>query len=151
MIDNAPNINSSTRAKSRVDLGGTNMFYGAIPILFEFAKKLRNNQTEAESHLWNYLRGNKILNVRFKRQHPIFYFVADFYCHQAKLIIEVDGGYHKVPEQYEYDSNRDSDLEKFGLKVLRFTNERVFSDTEKVIEEITEEVKSRIRAPLPTP
>lgn len=120
------------------------MFYGALPILFEFAKELRNNQTEAELFLWNFLRGNRILNVRFKRQHPIFYFVADFYCHTAKLIIEVDGGYHKLPEQFEYDKNRDIELEQFGLKVLRFTNKRVFYDTEKVIREITEEVERRI-------
>ena len=70
-----------------------NMFYGAGPILFEFAKNLRNNQTEAEQYLWNYLKGNQILNVRFKRQHPVLYFVADFYCHKAKLVIEIDGGY----------------------------------------------------------
>ena len=110
------------------------MFYGALPILFEFAKELRNNQTEAELFLWNFLRGNRILNVRFKRQHPIFYFVADFYCHTAKLIIEVDGGYHKLPEQFEYDKNRDTELEQFGLKVLRFTNKRVFYDTERSFE-----------------
>lgn len=120
------------------------MFFGAVPILFEFANKLRNNQTEAERYLWDYLSGNKIQNVRFKRQHPIFYFVADFYCHQAKLIIELDGGYHHLPEQFEYDEDRDKELDNFGLKVLRFTNERVFSDTKKVIEEITEEVKRRI-------
>lgn len=125
------------------------MFFGAVPILFEFANKLRNNQTEAERYLWSYLSGNKIQNVRFKRQHPIFYFVADFYCHQAKLIIEVDGGYHQLPKQFEYDENRDKELENFCLKVLRFTNERVFSDTEKVIEEITEEVKRRIHTPNP--
>ena len=120
------------------------MFFGAVPILFEFAKELRNNQTEAERYLWNYLSGNKIQNVRFKRQHPVFYFVADFYCHQAKLIIEVDGGYHKLPEQFEYDEYRDGELDKFGLKVLRFTNERVFFDTEKVVEEISEQVRMRI-------
>ncbi len=124
-----------------------NMFFGAVPILFEFAKKLRNNPTEAESYLWNYLSGNKIQNVRFKRQHPIFYFVADFYCHQAKLIIEIDGGYHLLPQQFQYDKQRDTELENFGLKVLRFTNERVFLDTEKVVEEITEEVKRRIHIP----
>ncbi len=136
--------NNGQHLNSSLGQGDSNMFYGAIPILFEFAKDLRNNPTEAESYLWNFLCGNKILNVRFKRQHPIFYFVADFYCHQAKLIIEVDGGYHKIPGQYEYDINRDVELEQFGLKVLRFTNERVFTDTERVIEEITQEVEIRI-------
>ena len=120
------------------------MFYGAPQILFEFAKRLRNEQTDAERYLWNFLSEKQVLNVRFKRQHPVFYFVADFYCHRAKLIIEVDGGYHKVSEQYEYDANRDAELAKFGLKVLRFTNEQVFLNTEKVIEKITHEVRKRI-------
>ncbi len=78
------------------------MFYGALPIHYELAKQLRNNQTEAEVFLWNNLNSLKILgvNFRFKRQHPILYFIADFYCHKAKLIIEVDGGYHDLPEQF---------------------------------------------------
>jgi len=71
--------------------------------------------------------------VRFKRQHPILYFIADFYCHKAKLIIEVDGGYHNLPEQYMYDMNRDEELDEFGLKVIRFTNEQVFNDIENVL------------------
>lgn len=121
------------------------MFYGASPILFEFAKKLRNNPTDAEGFLWNFLREKRILNVRFRRQHPVFYFVADFYCHSAKLIVEVDGGYHKLSEQFEYDVKRDWELEKLGLKVLRFTNERVFQDTDKVVEEITDEIKKRLK------
>ena len=75
-----------------------NMFYGASAIHFELAKKLRDSQTEAESFLWNNLGSLNIPNIRFKRQHPILYFIADFYCHKAKLVIEVDGGYHNIPE-----------------------------------------------------
>ena len=66
---------------------GSNMFYGAMPILFQLASKLRDNQTDAEVFLWNHLVDLKYLKVRFKRQHPILYFIADFYCHKAKLII----------------------------------------------------------------
>lgn len=84
-----------------------NMFFGAQPILFEFAKELRANETDAEMFLWHYLSNKDLYNVRFKRQHPIQYFIADFYCHKAKLVIEVDGGYHKLAAQFEYDSNRD--------------------------------------------
>lgn len=120
------------------------MFYGAGPILFEFAKNLRNNQTEAEQYLWNYLKGNQILNVRFKRQHPVLYFVADFYCHKAKLVIEIDGGYHRLPKQYEYDMCRDSELNRLGLEVLRFTNKEVFQETDKVIKIIINAVKQRL-------
>ncbi|MDR0970192.1 MAG: endonuclease domain-containing protein [Lentimicrobiaceae bacterium] len=120
------------------------MFYGAPPILFDFAKKMRNNQTEAEAVLWLYL-SNKQKGLRFKRQHPIKYFIADFYCHKAKLVIEVDGGYHILPEQYEYDKNRDYELNELGLKILRFTNEQVLFDIENVMRDIEREL------PPPTP
>jgi phosphoribosylanthranilate isomerase len=116
-----------------------NMFYGAEPILFEFAKINRLNPTEAEEFLWKQISVNKF-GVRFKRQHPILYFIADFYCHQSKLVIEVDGGYHKIPSQYEYDCNRDSELKELGLKVIRFTNEEVLFDIENVLKRITEEI-----------
>ena len=117
------------------------MFYGAEPILFELAKKLRANQTEAESVLWLYLLNNQI-GFRFKRQHPIKYFIADFYCHKAKLVIEIDGGYHQLPEQYEYDKNRDYELEELGLKVIRFTNEQVFFDIENTMKSIQKELNN---------
>ena len=141
---NEQNNGVSTTSKSPLgDLGvGVTMFYGAPPILFEFAKKMRNNQTEAEAVLWLYL-SNKQKGFRFKRQHPIKYFIADFYCHKAKLVIEVDGGYHQLPEQYEYDQNRDYELEELGLKVLRFTNEQVFFDIENVIKDIEKELKKK--------
>ena len=117
------------------------MYYGANPILFEFAKRLRANPTEAESVLWLYLSNNQI-GLRFKRQHPIKYFIADFYCHKAKLVIEIDGGYHQLPEQYEYDKNRDCELKEFGLKIIRFTNEQVLFDIENTIKNIQKELKN---------
>lgn len=120
-----------------------NMFYGALPIHFEIAKKLRNNQTEAENYLWNYLSNLQKNGLRFKRQHPILYFIADFYCHKAKLIIEVDGCYHDTPEQFEYDQNRDAELEALGLKVIRFTNNDVFTEIASTIEIIEKEIQSR--------
>jgi len=122
------------------ELGGNNMFYGAIPILFEFAKKMRNNQTEAESVLWQYLSNSQRKGFRFRRQHPIKYFIADFYCHSKKLIIEVDGGYHQIPEQYEYDRNRDYELEELGLKILHFANEQVLFDIENTLKIIDNEL-----------
>jgi cyclase len=125
-----------------------NMHYGAAPILFEFAKNLRKNPTEAESVLWNYLSNNQQV-FRFRRQHPIKFFIADFYCHRAKLIIEVDGGYHQIPEQYEYDQNRDHELDELGLKVLRFTNEQVFFDIENTIKSIENELVIHTYPPTP--
>lgn len=121
-----------------------NMFYGALPIHFELAKKLRNHQTEAELFLWKHLPYIKTTGIRFKRQHPVLYFIADFYCHQAKLIIEVDGGYHELPEQFLYDESRDAELKELGLKVLRFKNEEIFNDIEAVLKSISQEINDRI-------
>ena len=122
-----------------------NMFYGATPILLELAKQLRNKQTETEIFLWEHLSLLNIPKIRIKRQHPVLYFVADFYCHKAKLIIEVDGGYHNIPEQYLYDKERDKELEDLGLKIIRFTNEEVFTQTEKTIKQIETEIINRLK------
>ncbi|MDH6305847.1 very-short-patch-repair endonuclease [Parabacteroides sp. PF5-5] len=112
------------------------MFYGAPPILFELAKELRLQETEAEKYLWQFLSGKQFHGYRFKRQHPILYFIADFYCHKIKLVIEVDGSYHRVPEQYEYDKNREHELEELGIRVIRFTNEEVLFDIDSVLKKI---------------
>ncbi|GHT57929.1 hypothetical protein AGMMS50239_01320 [Bacteroidia bacterium] len=122
------------------DIGFVNMFYNAPQILFEFAKSNRANPTEAEDFLWKQLCDNKLKQFHFRRQHPIKYFIADFYCHKTKLIIEVDGGYHTIPEQYEYDRTRDSELEELGITILHFTNEQVFYETDRVLETINNEL-----------
>ena len=109
------------------------MFYDASPEIFRRAEELRNNMTEAEKVLWEKLRKSQ-LGVRFKAQHPIEIFIADFYCHKAKLVIEVDGEIHKF--QKEYDQGRVAELEKYGLKIIRFTNYEVIQNTDQVIENI---------------
>jgi cyclase len=116
------------------------MYYGATPALLEFARQLRLNETEAEKELWRHLSKKQVNGMRFRRQHPVLYFIADFFCPQAKLVIEVDGGIHNLPAQYEYDRNRDRELMSLGLKVLRFTNEEVFSNIDKVVETIITEI-----------
>ena len=77
------------------------MYFGAKPDLLEKAKVLRKNMTNAEKILWDRLKDNQVLNIRFRRQHPIDLFIADFYCHSARLAIELDGEIHK--SQAEYD------------------------------------------------
>jgi cyclase len=116
------------------------MFYGASPILFKLAKELRINETEAEKYLWVFLSKSQFHGHRFKRQHPVLYFIADFYCHETKLVIEIDGGYHRIPEQYEYDKNRDYELTELGITVIRFTNEEVLFDIDNVLKRISEEL-----------
>ena len=111
------------------------MFFGAAPSVFEFAKQLRHTMTEAEAKLW--LRLNKKqLGLRFKPQHPIGGFVADFYCHKAKLAVEVDGLIHLGKSEKEYDKNREAVFKKFGIKTIRFTNDDVMNRIEDVVEEI---------------
>ena len=109
------------------------MFYGAKRTIFQNACELRKDMTPAEKVLWNHLNKSQ-LGVRFKAQHPIDIFIADFYCHKLKLVVEVDGEIHE--SQKEYDKNRTVELEKFGLNIIRFTNNEVINDIERVIEDI---------------
>ncbi len=115
------------------------MFYGAEPTIFEYAKVLRKNPTIAEQTLWRYLNKRR-LGVKFRRQHPIFKYIADFYCHKLRLVIEVDGDYHLDFNQGEYDKFRTEDLSEFGIKVVRFTNEQVLNDIEPVLEQIKNKI-----------
>jgi imidazole glycerol-phosphate synthase subunit HisF len=112
------------------------MFYGASGNTFRKAFLLRNRETEAEKLLWERLSKSK-LGYRFKRQHPTEYFIADFYCHKAKLVIELDGRYHGLKDQMRYDVDRTKVMESFGLKVLRFKDEEIFQELDLVVEKTT--------------
>ncbi len=120
-----------------------NMFFGANGIIFKNAKELRVRETDAEKLLWGYLSG-KQLGCRFRRQHPISNYVADFYCHQHKLVIELDGSIHLLQEVFKNDRTRQLNLENLGIKVLRFANKDVFQNIEKVLNTI----KSNMEVPL---
>ncbi len=112
-----------------------NMFYGANPMLFELAEELRSKMTPAEEILWNAIKINE-WHLKFRRQHPISIYIADFYCHQKKLVIELDGGYHENKEVKIYDAIRENDLKEYGITVLRFKNEEVFNSLGNVLNEI---------------
>ena len=112
------------------------MFYGASPKVFELAKELRDRLTESEKILWEKLRLKRLNGYRFKSQHPVAGFIADFYCHKAKLVIEIDGVYHNSKSQSEYDANRSSVISEFGIKIIRFRNEDVTDRIDFVLEEI---------------
>lgn len=109
-------------------------------LLLEKAKKMRNNPTEAESLLWQFLRGNG-LKEHFRQQHPICGYIPDFVCLRLRLIIEIDGGYHSEGEQQEQDKIRQDYLEKEGFSFLRFTNEEVLYDTDETIEIIKDTIE----------
>ena len=116
----------------------------------EFAQRNRSNPTEAESALWNMLRGKR-LKVRFRRQHPIGNYIADFVCLKARLIIEVDGEYHFRGDMPENDQERTGILNSMGYVVMRFLNEEIISDAERVVLTIKnklEEMKELESSPL---
>ncbi len=118
------------------------MFLGADSHIFENARLLRDNLTRAESILWDYLR-KKSLGYKFRRQHPISIYIADFYCHALKLIIEVDGGIHMDVEVQKRDRERQKYLESEGISFLRFTNDDVETRMERVIERIEEFIQAK--------
>ncbi len=118
-----------------------NMFYGASPEIFARAERLRLNMTVAEKHLWNFLNKNQIQGYRFKSQHPISQFIVDFYCHKARLVIELDGGIHNELKIKERDENREYELKQLGLEVIRFTNEEVLTNMQYVLCEIKNKIK----------
>ena len=112
------------------------MYYGAKPDLFKLAKEMRKNPMEPERILWKILRKLRAQGFLFRQQHPIDIFIADFYCHKLKLIIEVDGEIHFNDQAQEHDDGRTGELDKFGIKIIRFTNEQVIKDQEFVINQI---------------
>jgi len=112
------------------------MWKGAPSSSFIKAQSLRNNETKAEKILWEKLRSNQLKGHKFRRQHPISLFIADFYCHQLKLIIEVDGQYHNAPEQIKKDDERTQSLQDNEMKIIRFTNCEIENNIGKVITQI---------------
>jgi very-short-patch-repair endonuclease len=114
------------------------------PTIRQFARELRQPQTPAEVTLWQHLR-NRNLKYKFRRQHPIEFFIIDFYCAEAKLLIEVDGASHFQNSQIEYDQARTEYLEGLGYKIIRFTNHDVRYNINSVVARIIEEVEVRIQ------
>lgn len=103
------------------------------------AKILRKRQTEAEKKVWSSLRDRRLKNQKFRRQVAMGPYIADFVCHEAKLIIEIDGGQHSVQENK--DAQRTDWLNKEGYKVVRFWNNEVIENLEGVLERIVEEIE----------
>jgi len=95
------------------------------------AKELRREPTDEEKVLWQYLRKNRLGGFHFRRQQVIQGFIVDFYCHQACLVVEVDGGVHE--DQIEYDRERDKILEGLDLRIMRVKNEEIKNNLQEVL------------------
>jgi very-short-patch-repair endonuclease len=114
------------------------------------ARRLRRQQTDAERCLWHRLRARRLGGHKFRRQHTLDEYIVDFYCDDARLVIEVDGGGHNEPHQKGYDQQRTLTLEELGLRVLRFWNDEVLLHTEQVLEVILAAVEN-VPSPCPSP
>ena len=101
----------------------------------------RLDNTPAEQALWEAIRLKRLDGFKFRNQHAIGPFIVDFYCHEVKLAIEVDGGYHEDPAQKSKDEERTTWLEESGVKIIRFTNEEVLGNVGAVLENIRANLK----------
>ena len=113
----------------------TSMHFGATKETFRFANFLRKNLTLAEKKLWDNIC-NKLTGYKFRCQHPTWRYVTDFYCHELRLVIEVDGSIHLLDEIMQNDIDRENNLYSFGLNIIRFTNEDVLLDMDIVMDKI---------------
>ena len=111
------------------------------------AKALRGNQTDAESRLWFHLRAGRLNGLKFRRQHPIPPYVIDFYCHASALAVELDGSQHTAV----VDAARTRFLEDKGIRILRFWDNDVLSNTNAVLEAILNAAECRALSPTPLP
>ncbi len=129
--------------KKKISKESEGMFHGASAQIFKNAESLRKRMTKSEVILWERLKRKKFHGLKFWRQHPINNYILDFYCHKLLLAIEIDGKHHLEEEQNEYDNDRTDILKEYNITVLRFTNEEVISNIEKVLLELLNFIKSQ--------
>ena len=138
---NEPTSNSSLKGREYNSFAKVFGAHTADSMQYDLLKKNaienRKNPTEAESVLWDMLKGNK-LGAHFRRQHIILDYLVDFICLDKGLIIELDGGYHNDPRQKEYDKARTAHLQRLGYTELRFANEELLCNPDAVIQKITD-------------
>ena len=126
---------SQKASEAQHDAGrGIQHFY--TPKALQKAKKLRQNQTDAEGLLWHYLRNNQLGGYKCRRQQPIGNYIVDFYFAATKLIIELDGGQHAEKSRQKHDKKRDEFLKIQGHTILRFWNNDVFEKCDGVLQTI---------------
>jgi adenine-specific DNA-methyltransferase len=111
------------------------------------AQQLRLNATEPEKILWSALRSRRLGGLKFRRQHPIEPFIADYYCAEAGLIVELDGESHNARQQY--DADRTTFFSQSGLTVLRVTNDDVLLNLDGVASAIMKAAFTKLGKPLP--
>lgn len=118
----------------------------APPSIYRQAEFLRKNLTPAEEKLWIFLR-KKPGGFKFRRQRPFHLYVLDFYCHKVKLAIELNGSIHENTLVQDKDDEREAEIRKLGIEVIRFSNDQVLTDVHRVVLEILSVVTKRLLDP----
>ena len=119
--------------------------------ILDYARHLRINQTDAEQLLWGLLRSRRFAGKKFRRQHPVGRYILDFFCHECKLAVELDGGQHNDAETKLRDERRSGFLDEQGIRVVRFWNHDVLQQTESVLESLWHEVHADSSSSSPSP
>jgi very-short-patch-repair endonuclease len=121
----------------------SDMFYGASPEIFARAKNLRKRVTDAEKNLWNYLKDGAFNGYKFRRQHPIGMFIADFYAHKLKLVIELDGNHHTDNlDVKRYDKERETLMKEWGIQTIRYPNEIALYSPIEIVKDIRKHIQT---------
>lgn len=114
--------------------------FGATPEIFRRAKELRHRMTHSEKILWEKLKDKKFNDLKIRRQHPAGKFILDFYCHEYKLAIELDGDVHDNVDVKSRDLGREEELNSLGITVIRFRNSQVLNEIELVFQHLLREI-----------
>ena len=114
------------------------------------ARVLRKKPTWAEKLVWRWLRGRRFSGYKLRRQHPVGKYSLDFFCEEARLAIELDGGQHGFPKQRNHDTEREKFLASLSIKVLRFWNSRLRREAQAIRDTIFRELQARAPRPLPS-
>ena len=128
-----------------------NLTVNSAPDMRARARRLRRDATDAERALWRRLRGKQLEGLKFRRQHAVGRFVLDFYCHECRLAVELDGGQHGEAAHRRRDDTRTAFLERKGVAVLRYSNLEVLQETEAVLEDLRRRAVARRRQRSPNP
>jgi very-short-patch-repair endonuclease len=126
----------------------SNLHQGARASTYEHARVLRHQQTEAEEKLWAILRNRQLNGKKFRRQHALGKYVVDFYCHECKLAIELDGSHHNTPDVMEQDQSRTAFLQEYRIRVLRFANEAMDQHPDDVVKQIKAVLQEQVDSSL---
>ncbi|MBX3083651.1 MAG: DUF559 domain-containing protein [Anaerolineae bacterium] len=147
LVDTALTPSPSPAGEGNLDQAEVEPKILVSKVMISIGRELRQRLTDAESLLWEHVRDRKLGNMKFRRQHPIpeTNYVVDFYCHDSRLIIELDGAIHD--HQQAADATRQQELESLGYHVLRFTNDQVFANLETVLTTILTTHRNRLPSP----